>query len=71
MAKYSKKAQDKISEVLKEFKEGDLKTSAGEKVTYRDQAVAIGISESEQKGYKVPKKTSKGKDSNKSTKEKK
>ncbi len=55
MAKYSKKAQDKNGEVMKEFKEGELKTSAGKKVKNRDQAIAIGISEAEQAGYKVPK----------------
>jgi len=68
MAKYSKKAQEKIGDVMKEFKEGDLKTSAGEKVTDRDQAVAIGISEAKQKGYKVPKQK---KDSSKPNKKKK
>ncbi|HAR37782.1 MAG: hypothetical protein A2W86_05655 [Bacteroidetes bacterium GWD2_45_23] len=55
MAKYSKKAQDKIGEVMKEYKEGELKTSAGKKVKDRDQAIAIGISEAKQAGYKVPK----------------
>lgn len=50
MAKYSKKAQDKIGEVMKEFKEGELKTSAGKKVKDRDQAIAIGISEAKQAG---------------------
>lgn len=68
MAKYSKKAQEKIGDVMKEFKEGDLKTSAGEKVTDRDQTVAIGISEAKQKGYKVPKQK---KDSSKPNKKKK
>lgn len=58
MAKYSKKAQEKIGEVMHEFKEGKLKSSSGEKVTSREQAIAIGISEAEQAGYKVPKKTS-------------
>ena len=61
MAKYSKKAQEKIGEVMHEFKEGKLKSSSGDKVTDRDQAIAIGISEAEQKGYKVPKKLSKSK----------
>ncbi len=56
MAKYSKKAQEKIGEVMREFKEGKLKSSSGHKVTERDQAIAIGISEAEQAGYKVPKK---------------
>ncbi len=55
MAKYSKKAQDKIGEVMGEFKKGKLKSSSGEKVTNRDQAVAIGISEARDAGYKVPK----------------
>lgn len=54
MVKYSKKAQEKIGEVMSEFKEGKLKTSAGKKVTDRDQAVAIGISQADQAGYKVP-----------------
>lgn len=54
--KYSEKAQDKIGDVMKEFKEGTLKSSSGEKVTNRKQAIAIGISEAEQKGLKVPKK---------------
>lgn len=54
--KYSKKAQDKIGEVMNEFKEGKLKSSSGEKVTNRKQAVAIGISEAKDEGLKVPKK---------------
>lgn len=53
--KYSDKAADKIGEVMHEFKEGKLKSSAGDKVTDRKQAVAIGISEAKQKGLKVPK----------------
>ncbi|HCR76212.1 MAG TPA: hypothetical protein DIW37_07410 [Chryseobacterium sp.] len=54
--KYSEKAQDKIGKVMNEFKEGKLKSSSGEKVTSRKQAVAIGISEAKQEGLKVPKK---------------
>ena len=41
--------QEKIGKVMKEFKEGTLKTSAGKKVKSRKQAVAIAMSESE--GY--------------------
>jgi len=59
MAKYSKKAQEKIGEVMEEFKEGKLKSSSGKKVTSRKQAVAIGISEAKEKGYKVPEKPKK------------
>ena len=55
MAKYSKKAQEKIARVMKEVKEGKLYSSSGDKVTERDQAIAIGISEAEQAGLKVPK----------------
>lgn len=55
--KYSKKAQEKIGEVMHEFKEGTLKSSSGDKVTERKQALAIGISEAGQAGLKVPKKT--------------
>ena len=57
--KYSKKAQEKIGEVMHEFKEGTLKSSSGDKVPERKQALAIGISEAEQAGLKVPKKTKK------------
>jgi hypothetical protein len=57
MAKYSKKAQDKIEEVMHEFKEGTLKSGKdgiGGKVTNRKQAIAIGISEARDAGAKVP-----------------
>ncbi|MGJ7026351.1 DUF6496 domain-containing protein [Petrimonas sulfuriphila] len=70
MTRYSKKAQDKIGKVMREFKEGKLKTSAGKKVTDRDQAIAIGISEARDSGYKVPQQKEE-KSSKKSKKEKK
>lgn len=55
MARYSKKAQDKISDVMHEFGEGKLKSGrSGKKVKDRKQAIAIGISEAKEKGYKVP-----------------
>lgn len=55
MAKYSKKAQDKIEKVMHEFKEGKLKSgNSDKKVKSRKQAVAIGISEARQEGDKVP-----------------
>jgi hypothetical protein len=57
MAKYSKKAQDKIEEVMHEFKEGTLKSGKkgkNGKVTNRKQAIAIGISEAKEAGLKVP-----------------
>lgn len=53
--KYSDKAQDKIGEVMEEYKEGKLKSGrSGKKVTSRKQAVAIGISEARKEGDKVP-----------------
>jgi hypothetical protein len=54
--KYSKGAQEKIGDVMHEFKEGKLKSSSGEKVKSRKQAIAIGMSEAREKGEKVPKK---------------
>lgn len=59
MAKYSKKAKEKIEEVMFEFKHGELKSGKGGKggiVKSRDQAIAIGISEAKEAGLKVPKK---------------
>jgi Family of unknown function (DUF6496) len=54
MAKYSKKANEKIEEVLHEKKKGTLKSGSGKKVTSRKQAIAIGISEARKAGAKVP-----------------
>ena len=36
---------DKVGKVMREFKEGKLKSSSGQKVTNPKQAIAIGISE--------------------------
>ena len=58
MAKYSKRAQEKIEEVMHEFKHGELKSGKGGKdgiVKSREQAIAIGISEAREAGLKVPK----------------
>lgn len=56
MAKYSKKAQNKVEENMHEMKEGKLKSGSGKKVTNPKQAVAIGLSEARKEGAKVPKK---------------
>jgi hypothetical protein len=56
MAKYSKKAQEKVEENMHEMKEGKLKSGSGKKVTNPKQAVAIGLSEARKEGAKVPKK---------------
>jgi hypothetical protein len=57
MAKYSKKAQEKVHAALHEMKEGKLKNgSTGKSVKSRKQAIAIGLSEAREAGAKVPKK---------------
>ena len=55
MAKYSKKAQEKVEESMHEMKEGKLISGSGKKVTNPKQAVAIGLSEARKEGAKVPK----------------
>lgn len=54
MAKYGEKAQEKIGKVMDEYGKGQLKSSSGDKVKNRQQAVAIGISEARKEGDKVP-----------------
>ena len=57
MAKYSKKAGDKVERAMHEKKRGQLKSGrSGKKVTSRKQAIAIGLSEARKEGAKVPKK---------------
>ena len=43
------KMQKKVAKVMREYKGGKLKSSSGDKVKSRDQAVAIAMSEA---GYK-------------------
>ena len=55
MAKYSKKAQEKVEKVMREKKRGTLRSGrSGKKVTSRKQAIAIGLSEARKAGAKVP-----------------
>jgi hypothetical protein len=69
MAKYSKKAQDKVEKVMHEMKEGTLKSGgSGKKVKNRKQAIAIGLSEAREAGARVPKKTGAKKTAKKATK---
>lgn len=44
----------KVSKVMHEFKEGDLKSSSGAKVRNRKQAIAIALSEARDAGGRVP-----------------
>jgi hypothetical protein len=72
MAKYSKKAQDKVERAMHEKKEGKLKSGrSGKKVTSRKQAIAIGLSEARKEGAKVPKKKTAGKSPSKKSSAKK
>ena len=48
----------KVHKVMKEYKEGDLKSGSGGKVKSRKQAVAIALSEARKSGAKIPRKKS-------------
>lgn len=55
MAKYGKKAQQKVKKAMHERKRGTLKSGrSGKKVKSRKQAIAIGLSEARRTGAKVP-----------------
>ena len=57
MAKYSKKAGEKVERAMHERKRGKLKSGgSGKTVKSRKQAIAIGLSEARREGAKVPKK---------------
>lgn len=54
---YSKKAQHFVKQAVHEYKRGKLKSGQTKKpVKNREQANAIGLSKTRQKGIKVPKK---------------
>ena len=62
MAKYGKKAGEKVEKAMHEQKEGTLKSGrSGKKVTSKKQAIAIGLSEARKAGGKVPHKKSSSK----------
>jgi hypothetical protein len=57
MARYGKKAQQKVRKAMHERKRGTLKSGrSGKKVKSRKQAIAIGLSEARRAGGKVPRK---------------
>ena len=59
MAKYGRKASQKVEKVMRERKRGTLRSGrSGKKVTSRKQAIAIGLSEARRAGGKVPRKKS-------------
>ena len=55
MAKYGRKASEKVERAMHERKRGTLKSGrSGKRVTSRKQAIAIGLSEARDAGAKVP-----------------
>ena len=57
MARYGKKASQKVKRAMHERKRGTLKSGrSGKKVKSRKQAIAIGLSEARRSGAKVPRK---------------
>ena len=60
MAKYGKKAGQKVKKAMHERKRGQLKSGSGKKVKSKKQAIAIGLSEARREGGKVPKKKASG-----------
>jgi hypothetical protein len=59
MARYGKKASEKVEKAMHERKRGTLRSGrSGKKVKSRKQAIAIGLSEARRAGGKVPKRKS-------------
>ncbi|HKA35409.1 MAG TPA: DUF6496 domain-containing protein [Thermoanaerobaculia bacterium] len=55
MARYGKKAVQKVERAMRERKQGKLRSGrSGKKVTSRKQAIAIALSEARRAGAKVP-----------------
>jgi hypothetical protein len=59
MAKYSKKASNKVKQAMHERKRGTLRSGrSGKRVKSRKQAIAIGLAQARRSGAKVPRKKS-------------
>ena len=57
MAKYGKKASQKVERAMHERKRGTLRSGrSGKRVTSRKQAIAIGLAQARRAGAKVPRK---------------
>jgi len=53
--RYGKKASEKVEKALHELKRGRLRSGgSGKRVTSREQAIAIGLSQARRAGGKVP-----------------
>ena len=58
MAKYGRKAAQKVERAMHERKRGTLRSGrSGKKVTSRKQAIAIGLAEARREGGKVPRRS--------------
>ena len=68
MARYGKGASKRVESAMRRKKKGTLKSGSGRKVTSRQQAIAIGLSEAREKGAKVPARKSSRKTSRKTAK---
>jgi hypothetical protein len=55
MARYGKKARQKVARAMRERKRGKLKSGrSGKRARSRKQAIAIGLAEARRAGAKVP-----------------
>jgi hypothetical protein len=69
--KYGTAASKKVERALHERKIGTLRSGrSGKKVTSREQAIAIGLSEARRAGAKVPRATAGSRSTSRSTHEK-
>lgn len=58
MARYGRKASEKVEKAMHEMKRGALKSGrSGTRVNSRKQAVAIGLSQARRAGGKVPRRS--------------
>jgi hypothetical protein len=55
--KYGRAAEKRVESAMRRRKKGTLKSSSGQTVKSRKQAIAIGLSEAREKGGKVPPKS--------------
>jgi hypothetical protein len=57
MARYGRKAAEKVRRAMRERKRGTLRSGrSGKRVTSRKQAIAIGLAQARRAGAKVPRK---------------
>jgi hypothetical protein len=70
MAKYGRKAQEKVEKAMHERKRGTLRSGSGKKVKSRKQAIAIGLAQARRAGGKVPRKRASSSRSKRSTRKK-